>query len=96
MHNLSLSGKHDWTEWEWGCHGNVMNLNEQRERQETSSYFYSMGAGNEQGNMILIWRTNRGACDRRQLEDTNSFLFDHQAQDKPVQAVRRNKNYTLI
>ena len=79
VQNLSLSGKHDWTEWEWSCHGNVTNLNEQHERQKTSSYFYSMENGNEQGNLTLIWRTSRGARDHRQPEGKNSLLFDHRA-----------------
>ena len=73
-----------------------MNLNEQCERQETICYFYSMGTDNEQGNLTLIWRTTRGARYRRHPEEKNSLLFDHQAQDKLVQAVRRTKKYTLI
>ena len=52
--------------------------------------------GNEQGNLTLIWRTSRGARDRRQPEDKNSLLFDHQDQDKPVQADWRIKKYILI
>ena len=54
VHNLMLSGKHAGTEWEWGYHENVMKLNEQHERQKTSSYIFSMGNGNEQGNLTLI------------------------------------------
>ena len=76
VQKLSLSGEYDWTEWERGCPGNVRNFNKQRERQKTSSYLYSMGTGNGQGNLISMWRTNRGAHDRRQPEDKNSLLLD--------------------
>ena len=56
-----------------------------------------MGTGNEQGNLVTIWRTSKRERDRRQIEDKNSLLMDqgNQVQDKPAQAVQRIKKDTL-
>ena len=93
MQKLNLIGGHDWFEWERGYPGNADNYNIQRERQRTCNP-YSSWTGNEQGK---IWRTSRGARDRKQIEDKNSLLTDqgNQVQDKPAQAVWRNKKDTF-
>ena len=94
VQKLILSGGNEWFVWERGFLGNVGNFNQQRERQRTCNNLYSSGTGNEQGK---IWRTSRGARDRRQPEDKNSLLLDqgNQVQDKPTQAVWRIKKDTF-